>query len=90
MRTVATILVVVALLMQVIYPLFPTNFVDGEAWIVLIQAMRIVGLLTATALALRAIAVAQRSAHSATADAAATLSESTPPDIGTRTATSAD
>lgn len=90
MRTVAVILAAVAILTQVVYPIFPTNFVDGEAWIVLIQAARIGGLLTATALAIRAIAFPQRSAQSATADAAATLSESTPPDMGTRTTTSAD
>jgi hypothetical protein len=90
MRTVAVILAAVAVVTQVVYPMFPTNFVDGEAWIVLIQAARIVGLLTATVLAIRAIAFPQRSAQSATADAAATLSESTPPDMATRTTTSAD
>ncbi len=90
MRTVAVILAAVAVVTQFVYPMFPTNFVDGEAWIVLIQAARIVGLLTATVLAIRAIAFPQRSAQSATADAAATLSESTPPDMGTRTTTSAD
>lgn len=90
MRTVAAILVGVAVLTQFVYPLFPTNFVDGEAWIVLIQAVRITGLVGATVLAVRAIAFPQRSAHRATAEAAATLSESTPPDIGTRTTTSAD
>ncbi len=90
MRNVAMILAGVAVLTQFVYPLFPTNFVDGEAWIVLIQAARIGGLLAATVLAVRAIAFPQRSAQSATADAAATFSESTPPDIGTRTTTSAD
>lgn len=90
MRNVATILAGVAVLTQFVYPLFPTNFVDGEAWIVLIHAARIAGLLTATVLAVRAIAFPQRSAQRATADAAATLSESTPPDMGTRTTTSAD
>jgi hypothetical protein len=90
MKVVAAILVVVSVCTQFVYPLFPTNFVDGEAWIVLIQTVRIVGLVTATVLALRAIALVQRNAHRATAEAAATLSESTPPDIGTRTTTSAD
>ena len=89
-RPVALILVAVAVLTQFVYPLFPTNFVDGEAWIVLVQAARIVGLLTATVLAVRAIGFPQRSAQIATADAAATFSESMPPDIGTRTTRSAD
>ncbi len=90
MRFVAVIIAGVAIATQIVYPLFPTNLVDGEIWIVAIQTARITGLLVATALAMRAIAGRQRSAHRATADAAATFSESTPPDMGTRTATSDD
>lgn len=89
-RGVAWILVGVSICSQVVYPLFPTNFTDGEAWIVLVQALRIGGLLAATVLAVRVLAQPALSAQRATADAAATLSESTPPDMGMRTARSAD
>lgn len=88
LRAVALVLVGVSASTVVVYPLFPSQLTDGEAWMVLVQAARIIGLLGAVVLALTALAQAGRSAQSATADAAATLSESTPPDIGTRTTTS--
>lgn len=88
MRTVALILVGVSISTEIVYPFFYTQFTDGEAWMILVQAGRITGLLVAVVLALNALAQAGRSAQSATADAAATLSESTPPDMGTRTTTS--
>jgi hypothetical protein len=88
MRSVILILVGVSVSTEVVYPSFYSQFTEGEAWLVLVQTGRIVGLLVAVVLALGVLAQAGRSAQSATADAAATLSESTPPDMGTRTTTS--
>lgn len=90
LRPVALILVGVSVCTQVVYPLFPSQLTDGVWWMIGIQAVRIGGLLVGLALGLRVLYRAGRSAHRATADAAATFSESTPPAIGTRTTTSDD
>jgi hypothetical protein len=89
LRRVVVLVIAVSIATQLVYPLFSTQLTDGFFLIVLVQAFRIVGLLAAIALAVRALHPS-RSAQSATAAAAATLSESTPPDIGTRTTRSAD
>lgn len=89
LRRVVILVIAVSVATQIVYPLFSTQLTDGFFLIVLVQAFRILGLLAAIVLAVRALHPSL-SAHSATADAAATLSESTPPDIGTRTTRSAD
>ena len=90
MRRVTILVVAASVLTQVIYPWFPYDLTDGNPPVVLVQALRIGALLSATALALWQISRPAQSdggrrAHSATADAAATLSESTPSDMGMRT-----
>jgi hypothetical protein len=89
LRRVVVLVIAVSIATQLVYPLFSTQLTDGFFLIVLVQAFRIIGLLAAIALAVRALHPS-RSAQSATAAAAATLSESTPPDIGTRTTRSTD
>lgn len=89
LRRVVILVIAVSVATQIVYPLFSTQLTDGFFLIVLVQAFRILGLLAAIVLAVRALHPSL-SAHSATADAAATLRESTPPDIGTRTTRSAD
>ena len=51
MRRVAIILVAVSLLTQFVYPLFPSGLTDGSVLIGLVQVLRIVGLVTATCIA---------------------------------------
>lgn len=89
LRRVVVLVIAISVATQLVYPLFSTQLTDGFFLIVLVQAFRILGLLAAIVLAVRALHPS-RSAQSATADAAATLSESTPPDMGTRTTRSAD
>jgi len=55
LRTVAVIVVVVSILTQVVYPWSATQLVTGDAFTIAVQALRITGLLVATALGLLAI-----------------------------------
>jgi hypothetical protein len=56
MTTVARIVIGVSVLAQVIYPWFPFDLTDGNPPVVAAQCLRIIGLLIATGLALRALA----------------------------------
>lgn len=51
MRRVAVILAAVSLLTQLVYPWFPSGLSDGSILIGLVQVLRIVGLVTATVMA---------------------------------------
>jgi hypothetical protein len=57
MKRVAAILVAASILTQVIYPWFPFDLTDGNPPVVAVQALRIVAIVTATAMALREILV---------------------------------
>jgi hypothetical protein len=60
MRVVVAIVIVVSLLTQVVYPWSATQLVTGEAVAIVAQALRILGLLAATVLALREMLTAGR------------------------------
>ncbi len=51
MRRVAVILIAVSILTQLVYPYFPSGLSDGSIVIGIVQALRIVGLVTATVIA---------------------------------------
>ena len=55
LRAVVAIVVVVSVLTQVVYPWSATQLVSGDAFTIAVQALRIVGLILAAALGLRAI-----------------------------------
>lgn len=55
LRTVVAIVIVASMLTQVVYPWSATQLVTGDVLTVAVQALRIVGLLVAAALGLRAI-----------------------------------
>jgi hypothetical protein len=55
LRAVVAIVVVVSMLTQVVYPWSATQLVTGDAFTIGVQALRIIGLILATALGLRAI-----------------------------------
>ena len=55
LRVVAVLLVVVSVLTQVVYPWSATQLVSADTLTVLVQALRIIGLLAATALAVAAV-----------------------------------
>jgi hypothetical protein len=55
LRTVAALVVAVSILTQVVYPWSATQLVTADTVTVLVQALRITGLLAATALGLAAI-----------------------------------
>lgn len=60
MRTVVALVIAVSLLTQVVYPWSATQLVTGEAVAIVAQALRILGLVAATALALREVLTAGR------------------------------
>ncbi len=62
LRTVALILVGVSVITQVVYPFFPSQLTDADAWMVLVQAMRIAALVTAVVMGLRSLYSAPRRA----------------------------
>ena len=55
MRRVAALVMAGSILTQVIYPWFPYDLTDGNPPVVLVQALRIIALVAAAALAFRAI-----------------------------------
>ena len=55
MRRVAALVMASSILTQVIYPWFPYDLTDGNPPVVLVQALRIIALVAAAALAFRAI-----------------------------------
>jgi hypothetical protein len=62
MRVVVAIVIAVSLLTQVVYPWSATQLVTGETVAIVAQALRILGLLAATLLALRHVLTAGRRA----------------------------
>lgn len=55
LRAVVAVVVVVSILTQIVYPWSATQLTTGDTFTIIVQALRIVGLLVATALGLRAI-----------------------------------
>jgi hypothetical protein len=57
MKRVAAILIAASILTQVVYPWFPFDLTDGNPPVVAVQALKIVAIVSATAMALREILV---------------------------------